>query len=280
MKTILITGASGYLGSTLTRFLSSKYEIIRIVNKNKVEGAVIADITDKRVVANLAKEYKPDYVIHAAGNKDVKFCEENSKAAFLINTKASEFLASYFRGVPICFFSTDFVFDGKKGDYSETDKPNPLNVYGKTKLAAEKAFDTNVNCIIRTSGLFDINQSFIKYVLSKLSNQEKVEAFTNIIYTPTYLPYLCNSIEAIIKRELSGIFHLAGYERVSRFEFAKLIAKTYKYDENLIIRTKSSESSSLRLLDSSLDSSKIRPLLNLKWPDLKYALKDMRKKYG
>lgn len=276
MKKLLITGTSGYLGSALVNYFNEKYSLTKVVHKNSREGEIAVELTDESEVAELARKYSPDYILHAAGKK-AQVCEKNQESA-LVNVLASEFLTRYFPYTVIYFFSSDFVFDGRKGNYVETDSPNPLTVYGKSKLQAEQAYDLDKHCVIRTAGLFDIEQpGFLRYILSNLSKSQKVEAFSDIYSTPTYISYFCEYLEAIVEKELTGLLHVAGHERISRFEFAKLIARTFNYNEDLVQETKA-PGSFLSPHDSSLDSSKIMRLLGLEWEPLSHALRDMYNK--
>ena len=273
MKNLLITGALGYLGSALADHFAEKYSLIKVVHNNAKEGEIAVELTNEDEVKDLSKNFSPNYIFHAAGRK-AQACEKNPESA-LVNVLASEFLTKYFSSTPIYFFSSDFVFDGEKGNYAETDSPNPLTIYGKSKLQAEQTYDQNRHCIIRTAGLFDIEQpGFLRYVFSHLSQNKPIEAFGDIYSTPTYLPYFCRYLEEMIGRGLTGLFHVAGRERVSRFEFARLIAKTHGYDPSLVLMATAPEQF-LSPRDSSLDSSKIRDLLSLEWPSLKVALEDM-----
>jgi len=275
-KTILITGASGYLGSNLVEYFSQGYDIIKVARKKNEKGILAVDLADEESVADLSRQHNPDFILHAAGKK-AQVCEKNPEEA-LVNVLASELLAKYFSSTSIYFFSTDFVFDGKKGNYTETDQSNPLTIYGRSKLAAERSYDLEKHCIIRTAGLFNLNQpGFLNYVFSQFSQKQKVEAFTDIYSTPTYLPYLCKTLEEMIEKNLAGLFHVTGSERVSRFEFAKLIAREFDYDENLVQGIEAPQSF-LSPRDSSLDSSKIKDSLNLEWKSLSCALKEMHNK--
>lgn len=276
MKTILITGASGYLGSNLVEYFFSRYNIIKAARKKNEKGILAVDLADEASIADLLGQYNPDFILHAAGIK-AQACEKNPELA-RVNVSASEILTTHFPSAKIYFFSTDFVFDGKRGNYTETDPPNPLTIYGRSKLAAEKFYDLERHCIIRTAGLFDLDQpGFLNYVFSQLSQEKPIEAFTDVYSTPTYLPYLCKTLEDMIELEITGLFHIAGSERVSRFEFAKLVAREFSYDENLVQEIEAPESF-LSPRDSSLDSSKIRNLFGLEWESLSHALEEMHNK--
>ncbi len=273
MTSIMITGASGYVGSALVWHLSQKYCIIPIAYQNPGHGARSVNLTDEREVAHLAEIESPDIIIHAAGKK-AQACEEKPSSA-RINELGAQLLVKHFPSTQIYDISTDFVFDGKKGRYTESDCPNPQTTYGKTKLAGEQAYSQDKDCIVRTAGLFSTQPSgFISYVLSRFSQGKSIEAFTNIYNTPTYLPYFCNRLEAIIEERLIGLFHVAGCERVSRFEFAKLIARIFNYDEKLI-RGVNAPETFLSPHDLSLDSSMIRDVLKLEMDTLSNALKEM-----
>nr|MBI4156484.1 SDR family oxidoreductase [Candidatus Woesearchaeota archaeon] len=276
MKTVLITGASGYLGSNLVEYFSSRYDLIKVARKKNEKGILAVDLANEASVADLSRQHNPDFILHAAGIK-AQACEKNPELA-RVNVSASELLTMHFPSTKIYFFSTDFIFDGKRGDYTEIDPSNPLTIYGRSKLAAESFYDLERHCIIRTAGLFNLNQpGFLNYVFSQLSQEKPIEAFTDVYSTPTYLPYLCKTLDDMIELGVAGLFHIAGSERVSRFEFAKLVAREFSYDENLIHGIEAPESF-LNPRDSSLDSSKIKDLLNLKWKSISSALEEMHNK--
>ena len=276
MKTLLITGASGYLGSNLVEYFSGKYDVIKVARMENEQVNLKVDLADDASVADLSKQCHPDYILHAAGKK-AQACERNPEEA-LVNILASEHLTKHFYSTPIYFFSTDFVFNGEKGNYTETDTPNPQTAYGRSKLAAERAYDLERHCIIRTAGLFNLNQpGFLNYVFSQLSQEQEVEAFTDVYNTPTYIPYLCETLEEMIEFGLTGLFHVAGHEKVSRFEFAKLVARIFSYNGDLVQGTIAPESFSIPR-DSSLDSLKIRNLLGMEWKSLSHALGEMHNK--
>ena len=273
---MLITGASGYLGSALVKHFSSKYEIIRLVHRKKEEGSVVIDLTNEKEVKALSKKYKPNYILHAAGRK-MKQCEENPNEA-LVNSLSSRYLVKYFYSSLIYYFSTDFVFDGAKGNYRETDSPSPSTVYGITKYEGEKVYNISRHCIVRTAGLFDPrNLGFIGNIIQHLSENKSIGAFNDIYNNPTYIPHFLDYIDKMLELNITGLFHVAGSERISRLEFARIVAKTLGYDENLV-KSRKAPLSFLNPRDSSLDSSKIRALLGLAWPDLSSVIKEVCQK--
>jgi dTDP-4-dehydrorhamnose reductase len=163
------------------------------------------------------------------------------------------------------------VFDGKKGLYTETDFPNPLNHYGKTKFAGEKYVENNNTkwSIIRTSTPFSVSSSkktFPVWIFENLKKNIKLNILEDQFTSPTYVPNLSKMILEIISRNLEGFFHLAGSTRISRFEFAKKIVENLDFNPSFLnpVKLNSMPWKSKRPLDSSLDVSKANAILTTK----------------
>ena len=158
MKRLLITGGSGLLGSNIAKLATSKFDVHATYNENEVNMKNVhffgIDLTRKEQLAKIEK-IKPDFIIHCAALTDVDDCEGNPDKAYNQNVLTSINVASIARkiGAYLIHISTDSVFDGTKGNYKEDDTPNPINVYGKTKLEAEQKV-TSIqpdSCIVRTN---------------------------------------------------------------------------------------------------------------------------------
>ena len=169
--------------------------------------------------------------------------------------------------------STDYVFDGKQGDYNENDNTHPVNFYGYTKqLSEEITLKYSKNIVIRTSSVYDLKlqTNFIQFVFEKLKKNEKVFAFNDVLTTPILIDELTDSLLRIITSNESGIFHISGDECITRFEFAKIIAQKLKLHEELIvpISVKSIEQKISRPQNSCLNNKKIKEIFNIKFSKL------------
>lgn len=225
-KKILIFGALGQLGHDLVNEFSNNYQVIGLDRKE-------ADITDNKAVIDIIQKNKPDIIINAAAYTKVEDSELNPQTAYEVNALGSFYLAKAAESLKSKFvlISTDYVFDGVKRSYNEKDCPNPINVYGASKLSGEQL--AMIACsnflIIRTSALFG-NQcskqklNFVDLML-KLANSQKEIRVVNDQYTkPTYTIDLSKKIKELIDKSApSGIYHITNNGCCSWFDYAKEI---------------------------------------------------------
>ena len=283
---ILVTGSSGLIGNQLVLDLDKTEQTVYSCYNNikSVYGVPTKlNLSNLDDIHKIFKKFQPDVIIHCAALTDVEKCEMEPKLANLINAKATEIIAKETErlGSYLIYLSTDYIFDGKKGLYNETDFPNPLNHYGKTKLAGEKTVETNTSkwSIMRTSTPFGTNSSkktFPVWLLENLQKNKEVNILEDQFTSPTYVPNLSKMILEIVTRNLEGFFHLAGSTRISRFEFAKLIAKKLNLDSSLLnpVKIDTMPWNARRSLDSSLDISKINNILRTKPFTIEKSLDD------
>ena len=283
---ILVTGSSGLIGNQLVLDLDKTEQTVYSCYNNikSLYGVPTKlNLSNLDDIHKIFKKFQPDVIIHCAALTDVEKCEMEPKLANLINAKATEIIAKETErlGSYLIYLSTDYIFDGKKGLYNETDFPNPLNHYGKTKLAGEKTVETNTSkwSIIRTSTPFGTNsskKSFPVWLLENLQKNKEVNILEDQFTSPTYVPNLSKMILEIVTRNLEGFFHLAGSTRISRFEFAKLIAKKLNLDSSLLnpVKIDTMPWNARRSLDSSLDISKINNILRTKPFTIEKSLDD------
>lgn len=274
---VLITGAVGYIGAYLAKFLSKRYDVIATDCCSIKDAATrfeFMDILDKDAVEKMLSLHKPDCVIHLAGIKNLNFCEKNKSKVYNVNVTGTENLVNTCKGLRprVIFFSTDYVFDGAKGLYDEEGSVNPQTYYGVTKVEAEKLIMSSLDnyVVIRTGGVFGSYDSVISplfsWLLDNLKAGKPVDAFIDIYNTPTSLNILGEGLDEIIKSKSNGLFHLAGLERINRFDFFKRIARHYGFDEGLIVpvKNKEDEESFMRPKDISLNSAKIHDLFKIR----------------
>ena len=188
---ILLTGSAGYIGQIIKKHFEDTCDIICLDLVLKDSHQIQCNIMDRQPLEKIAKDVNPDVVIHAVGNKNIGFCENNPDEAFRINCDTIKNIAQVFgEKAKIIYISTDYVFDGLRGEYTELEAPNPQTIYGKSKLCGEIEGAKNTSksfIVIRLSALYDANAVFICYLKEKLSCQQEVECFSNIIYSPTYV---------------------------------------------------------------------------------------------
>jgi len=283
---VFITGASGLLGSKVAEIaLERGYEVYSGYNSHepKFGEPVKFDLANPDSVVKAISEIKPDVIIHSAALTDVDKCEVEKELAYKINVEGTKVVAEMARKLEafIVYISTDYVFDGSRGMYKEEDETNPINYYGYTKLLGEKYcqdFCIARPCVIYGAKPASGKVNFVLWLINKLENGESVKIVTDQFITPTLNTNLAKMVLECAERELKGIFHLAGATRVSRFEFAKEIAKEFELDENLIIPARMDDINWIakRPKDSSLNTSKAQNLPDEKPYELKKALKVLK----
>ena len=286
---LLITGASGLYGSKLAQMaLSKNFEVYSSdIQELSVYGNFVKlDISGKTQVDEAFKTIKPDVVVHAATLTDVDKCELNKELAWKVNVEGTKNIveAAKTTGSFLIYISTDYVFGGETGRYKETDAPNPINYYGVTKLKAEEIVKTQKEYFIaRPSVMYGSTPAagkvnFALWIIENLRKGERVKIVTDQWNTPTLNTNLAEMTLEVIERKLTGIYHLCGATRVSRFKFAEQIADVFSLDKSLIDKVLSSQFTlpAKRPMDSSLDTSKAQQTLQHKPLEMDMALKQLK----
>jgi len=180
-------------------------------------------------VTNLIRKTAPDVVVHTAAFTNVDRCELDRKKAYQINVEGTRNVALGARNSKVVYISTDYIFDGEVGMYHENDKPNPVSYYGQTKFEGEQIVqDICDNYIIaRTSVLYGWHTrlNFVSWVIHELQKGNKINIVTDQFNSPTLVDDLAEQIIMLIERDKRGIFHTAGGERISRYEFVNDIVR-------------------------------------------------------
>ncbi len=220
---ILITGGKGQLGAELENLLKSKHEVISFSHQD-------LDITDYIKVQEAICGNSPDFVIHCAAYTDVDGCELNPEKAYSVNAFGAQNVAIACEKckATIVFISTDYVFDGAKGaPYTEFDKADPINIYGKSKYAGEEfvASFSNRYYIVRTAWLYGkfAQHNFVKTVLGLVGDRKEIKVVCDQVGSPTNTYDLSLAIEELIKSERYGVYHISNEGEVSWYQFTKLI---------------------------------------------------------
>jgi len=288
MKKILITGASGLLGSNIVKSAASQFEVYGIYNKNRVcvEGAKLfsLDLTEDGSCERI-KEIEPEVIIHCAALTDLDYCQDHKDEAYAHNVLASINIADAAKeaGAYLMHISTDGVFDGKKGDYAEEDVPNPITVYGQTKLASEKEILTRCpdSCVLRTS-IYGWNKmeklSLAEWMLNKLEEKKELPGFKDVYFSPIIVNDLSDIIFKLFETRPIGIIHVAAGDSCTKLDFAYHIADIFGLDKNLI-RPVSLDDIDLkvpRAKNLSLNTSKARGLLGSPLPTVTEGISRMK----
>ena len=285
VKKILVTGSAGLIGTQIIKdLLDNHIQVYSCYNKTKPELGIIThlDLTKKDDIVNTMNRIKPDVVIHLGAMTDVELCETETELAKKINTDATEILAleSEKHNTFFVYMSTDYVFDGKVGMKKENDKTNPINFYGKSKLDGERVFKkiTTPNIIVRTSTPFGIHSkkmSFPIWVKKNLELEKEISVVVNQYTSPSYVPNISKMIIEIMERKITGIIHLAGATKISRYDFAVQISKIINVNKQFLKLTKMDQMDwkAQRPADSSLSVSKANKILKNKPEKIEDSLK-------
>jgi dTDP-4-dehydrorhamnose reductase len=243
---ILVTGASGFFGGNLVKFLSTEHEVFGTYHSCKIKGLHYLDLSDSLQISQLIWQIKPDIIIHAACVTDVDYCETHKKEAFSVNVAGVKgLLSAADKKTRIIYLSSNYVFDGKKGDYSEYSHKNPINYYGTTKSVAEELIKTHKNHLIIRSGMFygyNENQdkkNFLAWLLGNLLAQQKVKVVSDQVCNPTFIDDIAKITCLLVSNNMHGIIHIAGAETLTRLEFAYKIAAALNLNKSLIMPIKS-----------------------------------------
>ena len=292
MARVLVTGSGGLLGSRLVPLLAERgYEVIAVYREHpppETEGVrpVKLDVTDSVRLEDLILKTQPDTVIHAAAYTDVDGCERDKGRAWRTNVDATRSIvrASRVVNAHLVYVSTDYVFDGDKGLYRESDTPNPVNYYGLTKLVGEELVKSSelLYTIVRPSAIYGIGgskKSFAEYVAEKLSHGERVKALIDQYVSPTYNGLLAEALAEIVELKPLGILHVAG-PRMNRYEFAVRVAEALELPAELIEQAKTEEFTgrwiARRPRDSSLDTGRAQGILETPFHDINLALERLK----
>ncbi len=296
-RKILITGVRGLLGQKIVEVFKreSEYDLLACDLSGQPIGTPAGeskdsifklDIADHRMVMDAVGSYKPSVIINAAAYTNVDGAEVEKELAYKVNATAVGLLANAANifNAKLIHISTDYVFDGVKGSYSEESKPEPANYYGKTKLAGENLVRSKLNdhAILRTQVLYgfarNIRTNFVLWVIDKLSKGEGIRVVDDQVGNPTLADEMAFAVLKVCQRNATGLFHVSGFETLSRYEFAGKIAKVFDLDFSLVKVAKSSELEQLaqRPKNSSFVCLKAQTELGINMPSVAHSLSLMK----
>jgi dTDP-4-dehydrorhamnose reductase len=275
MIKVIITGSNGLLGQSLLNLLlqeKEKYQVFGLSRGKNRSGREdfsyrSIDITDPIFLKKSIKEIKPNFIINTAAMTEVDVCESKKDACDLINVTVVKWLTQLSDELKIhlIHLSTDFVFDGVKGYYKETDMPNPLSYYGLSKVKAEelligsKIDFTILRTILVYGKVFDMSRSnIVLWVKEMLSKGKEITIVDDQFRMPTYVTDLALACKIAIDKKATGIYHISSNKLLSVFEIVQEIATVFNLEKRLIkpISSSSLNQIGLRPSKTGFDLSK------------------------
>jgi len=239
------------------------------------------DLTDHRRLDDALSSLAPRWIVHCAAATDVDWCEDHPEDARRINSDAPGHLARWARahGARLVFVSTDAVFDGRRGAYAETDAPSPLNVYGSTKCVGERAVQQELpaSLVVRTN-IYGWNlqpkESLAEWILGRLEAGKDVPGFDDAVFTPILADDFCEFLLHMMDRSMGGLYHVVGSEALTKFEFAKRVARVFGHDPESVHPTKLADSGlrAPRPRNTALLAGKVARALGRDMPDVDTGL--------
>jgi len=283
MMNILVTGASGLLGLNLALETSREHVVYGVANSHSLKTeaftVVNADLLAPGAVESLLNQIQPDWVIHCAALANVDACEADPALARKLNTELPGLLAQHVarggarqKAARLVHISTDCVFDGSRGDYTEQDAPNPLGVYAQTKLEGEYAvLQADPQAIVARVNLFGWSmtgkRSLAEFFFNNLSAGKPMMGFNDVFFCPLLANDMAGVLVQMLEKRLSGVYHVVSSQHTSKYAFGVAIAQRFGLDAGLISPTsvaqaglKAARSPNLTLRTEKLASALGQPL--------------------
>ncbi len=280
-KLIFLIG-KGFLGTKIVSVFKEKgIKVITAGLEEKNDYSL--DITDEQSLIYLFKDLNPDIVLLPAGITNVDYCEAEQEKAIEVNIEGTRNVVDACRAFnsKLVFFSTDYVFDGKKGNYTEKNKVNPINFYGKTKVKGEQFVKGLEDYLIaRVSALYGFNSNkdkntFVRYAVNELKQGNQITA-VKLINCPTLIDDVAEAVFFMLEKNFSGLFHVAGCDSCSKYDLLKKICKVYGFDSCQIKEVLSIPKwKAQRPENTSLDTTKIQ-LQGIKMSSVEEGLLKMK----
>jgi dTDP-4-dehydrorhamnose reductase len=249
VKRLLVTGVSGLLGSNLAWLASGRFQVTGVLTGEHAVvppgqapfDTILADLTQPGQVERIVDQTQPEIIVHCAALTDVDRCEAYPEQAARINTALPASLARVAarNGVRLLHISTDAVFDGESGRYCEEDQPRPVNVYARTKYEGEQCVaDAYPEALVARVNFYGWSwqgrRSLAEWFYNNLSAGRSIPGFTDLIFCPLLVNDLIDIFFKMFDRQLSGLYHVVSSESQSKFEFGRMLAREFGFDENLI----------------------------------------------
>lgn len=279
MKRFLVTGASGLLGLNMGFQVAEQVEMIGQVNRHALNHVpfeqIAVDLADEGQTLRMLDAARPEVLIHCAAMANVDECEKQPQLAERVNAQVPGQLASLCRqrGIYMVHISTDAVFDGKNGPYSENDLPCPINQYALTKLAGEQeVLRQNPDASVLRVNFFGWSlsgkRSLAEWFVQTLQSGKSVQGFTDVQFCPMMVNDLVDVILDTVRYKLKGIYHAVGRDAMTKYAFGVEIARRFGLDSSLItpVSWKDGDLTAVRSPDLRLDTEKLTRALGRPLP--------------
>ncbi len=279
----LITGVSGLLGSNLAHYFTDTCEILGLYHRHpvRIDGIFTegCDLTDPASIARIVSEFSPHHLIHCASMTDIDECETNKAQTHTVNVIGTRHVVRSImeRDTKLVYISTDAVYDGVEGGFSETDAVHPQNHYGRTKYEGELEVLKKSGALILRTNMFGWNiqdkQSLGEWIVESLKNRKKINGFTDAYFSSIYTMELARVIEICIQKNATGVFNCGSASRCSKYDFAVKIAALFGLDPCLIrpISIEESELKAKRGKNLALNSDRLQKALRYRLPTIDYC---------
>ena len=242
---ILVTGASGLLGLNLALEAAHEHTVFGAANKAPLKSDAFsvlqADLLEPGACQRLLDAAQPDWVIHCAALANIDACEKDPEQARKLNNEVPAKLAEHVArgGARMLHVSTDAVFDGEQGNYTELDTPNPLSVYASTKLEGERGIlNANSDAVVARVNLFGWSmtgkRSLAEFFFYNLQSGKRMNGFTDVYFCPLLANDLARVFLKMLSLKLSGLYHVVSSECLTKFDFGQRIAQRFDLDGTLI----------------------------------------------
>lgn len=284
---LLVAGASGFLGRTLAlEALASGRRVTGSVNRHAAAdqpglAVVTADLTVPSAAKRLLRHLEPKWVVNCAAVANVDECERDPERARALNVELPRALAAACAeaGVGLVHMSTDSVFDGERGNYSEDDEPAPVNVYARSKLEGERAVhEVLPAALVLRTNFIGVSPSrsvgLADWIASKLESGERIRGFADVMFAPLLVNELARLVLAAIDSELQGLYHASARDACSKYDFGCRLARALGFDSTLIDRATLADAklTARRPLNTSLSSSRLERALGRPMPSIESAI--------
>lgn len=288
---ILITGATGMLGSSMVFLFKDKYKVVALGQKDDGYRLGVpyfkCDFSNDNFCDSFKKEIDyPDVIVHCASVISHELCDTNPDLAYKVNGDSTKALMDCFPDSKMIYISTDAVFPLNTHMANELTKPRPVSVYGKSKENGENfALLNDKNVVIRTTivgkNLLISGNSLVEWILLKGKKNEEITLFDDVLFTPISTLDLIREVEFIIKSALNGIFHISGSEVCTKYDFGVALLKEFGFSKSKVIRSKMTDTdfSKTRSFDQTLDVSKYQNVSHKILPNLADTIYTLKNSY-
>jgi dTDP-4-dehydrorhamnose reductase len=285
MTRVLVTGASGLLGANLVLEWLEDHEVIGVSHSSRLVHPRLEarqlDLAEPGTASRLFREVRPRVVVHCAAATDVEACERDPAQAHRLNVEMAQAVARAAAevGARLLHISTDGVFDGEGGPYTEDDEASPVNVYGRSKLAGETAVrEAYPGALVIRTTFFGWNGkrklNLAEWFLDRIRSGREAPGYTDITWSPLVVQDLADLLDLLSRADVAGVLHLPGQDCLSKYEFGRRLARTFGLPVDRVVPSQAAFHTP-RPRRTCLDGTKARGLLRRDLPTVDVGLRHM-----